>query len=327
MGLFYIPVVVYIIGLIIRYRSLAFTAVNPGLPGSGFIGENKSLSLLQLQESSPENTARTLLVSSDKSLKNKWEMCQTFMAANQLNFPIVLKPDFGQRGIDVEIISNEADLKRYLESAVFDTVVQEYIAGVEFGVFYVRQPDKKKGEIFSLTHKCFPELRGDGRNNIETLICEHPRLHYMAAFLLKEHSDRLDTIPEVGEPVSVVNIGSHCRGSLFLEGKAYWSEVLAAKIDRLSQQMDGFYFGRYDIRASDEMAFQNGDIKVIEVNGVTSESTNMYDPSNSVLTAYKILFRQWRLAFEIGKKNITLGNKPMTLGDLLHKVKIMNHGV
>jgi hypothetical protein len=327
MGLFYIPVVVYIIGLIIRHRSLAFTAVNPGLPGSGFIGENKSLSLLQLQENSPENTARTLLVPSDKSLKDKWDMCQNFMVAHQLIFPIVLKPDFGQRGIDVEIISNDVDLKRYLKLAVFDTVVQEYIAGVEFGVFYVRQPDKKKGEIFSLTHKCFPKLQGDGRNNIETLICEHPRLHYMAAFLLKEHDNILETIPDAGESVNVVNLGSHCRGSLFLEGKAYWSEVLAAKIDRLSQQMDGFYFGRYDIRASDELAFKNGEIKVIEVNGVTSESTNMYDPGNSVFTAYQILFRQWRLAFEIGKKNILLGNKPMTVGDLMHKVKIMNRGV
>lgn len=325
-GIFYIPVVVYILGLVVRYKGLAFTAVNPGLPGSGFIGENKSLSLLQLQHTNPDNTAKTLLVPSAETLANKWQMCQSFMADKHLSFPIVVKPDFGQRGLDVEIAADEQALKRYLEAAIFDTVVQEYIPGVEFGVFYVRQPDEAQGRIFSLTHKCFPELVGDGRNTVEVLICQHPRLHYMAAFLFDKHKAILNTVPAKGEKISVVNLGSHCRGSLFLEGKPYLTDKLSAKIDVLSQEMDGFYFGRYDIRASDIDAFSNGDVKVIEVNGVTSESTNIYDPSNNVLTAYKILFQQWRLAFEIGEKNIALGNKSMTIGDLMNKVRIMNHG-
>jgi hypothetical protein len=48
-------------------------------------------------------------------------------------------------------------------------------------------------------------------------------------------------------------------------------------------------------------------IKIIELNGVTSEMTNIYDPRYSLIDAYRILFHQWRLAFEIGAENSKMG--------------------
>jgi hypothetical protein len=326
MSLFYAPVVIYILGLVIRYRGLTFTAVNPGLPGSGFIGENKSDSLLQLQKNNTELTAKTILISQAATPEKKYQQCNAFMQKNKLTYPVVLKPDFGQRGIDVAIISNEKALVDYLASAVFDTVLQEYINGVEFGVFYMRQPDEKDGQVFSITHKCFPSITGDGVSRLDELISQHPRLHYMTAFLFREHHDDLHTVPAEGEEVDVVRLGSHCRGSLFLEGQQYSTPALHQVVDHLSKQISGFYFGRYDIRAESIDAFQRGEIKVIEVNGVTSESTNMYDPSYSVFTAYRILCKQWKLAFEIGQKNITQGSLPMTVKELVSKVRVMNSG-
>jgi hypothetical protein len=326
MTIFYAPVVIYIVGLVIRYRGLTFTAVNPGLPGSGFIGENKSDSLLTLQQHSPETTAKTFLIECSASLEEKCLQSQQFMQQHALSYPVVLKPDFGQRGIDVDIVHNQTALSAYLATATFDTVLQEYVAGVEFGVFYVRQPDQRQGKIFSLTHKCFPHIVGDGIHSLEQLICQHPRLHYMAAFLFDEHQAHLHNIPVKNEKVDVVTLGSHCQGSLFLEGESYLTPQLEEKIDAISQHVKGFYFGRYDIRAESIEAFQRGECKVIEVNGVTSESTNMYDPSYSLFAAYRILFKQWRLAFQIGQKNILLGHSPMSIMDLINKVKIMNSG-
>ena len=326
MSLFYAPVVIYIIGLVIRYRGLTFTAVNPGLPGSGFIGENKSDSLLQLQKDNAQLTAKTTLILQANTPDKKYQQCKVFMQENKLSYPVILKPDFGQRGIDVAIIYNEKSLVDYLAEAVFDTVLQEYIDGVEFGVFYMRQPDEKNGKIFSITHKCFPSITGDGVSRLDELISQHPRLHYMAAFLFREHHDNLHTVPAKDEEVNVVQLGSHCRGSLFLEGQQYKTPALVQVVDHLSQQIDGFYFGRYDIRAESIEAFQRGDIKVIEVNGVTSESTNMYDPSYSVFTAYRILCKQWAFAFEIGQKNIAQGFVPMSVKELVNKVRVMNSG-
>lgn len=326
MSLFYIPVVIYIIGLVVRYRGLTFTAVNPGLPGSGFIGESKSDSLLQLQKNNTELTAKTILILQAATAEEKYKQCQEFMRRYRLDYPVILKPDFGQRGIDVAIIHNSDELVSYLAAAVFDTVLQEYIAGVEFGVFYTRQPDEENGKIFSLTHKCFPFITGDGVSRLDELISQHPRLHYMAAFLFEQHRDNLHKIPDKNEQIDVVRLGSHCRGSLFLEGQQYSTPALTKIVDHLSKQINGFYFGRYDIRAESIEAFQRGEIKVIEVNGVTSESTNMYDPSYSVFTAYRILCEQWKLAFEIGKKNIEQGSTPMTIQELINKVRVMNSG-
>jgi hypothetical protein len=50
---------------------------------------------------------------------------------------------------------------------------------------------------------------------------------------------------------------------------------------------------------------------------VTSESTDIYDPKNSLLAAYQVLFRQWRLAFEIGAANRRAGVRPTGVVELL----------
>ncbi|HKZ01038.1 MAG TPA: hypothetical protein VJ180_02305, partial [Pyrinomonadaceae bacterium] len=50
-----------------------------------------------------------------------------------------------------------------------------------------------------------------------------------------------------------------------------------------------------------------------ELNGVTSEATSIYDPQNSPFAAYRVLFTQWRIAFEIGAENRRLGAKPASL--------------
>ena len=44
-------------------------------------------------------------------------------------------------------------------------------------------------------------------------------------------------------------------------------------------------------------------LKIVELNGVTSEATHIYDPKLSLFDAYRVLFRQWRIAFELGDLN------------------------
>lgn len=80
------------------------------------------------------------------------------------------------------------------------------------------------------------------------------------------------------------------------------------------------------MRAANIGSFKSGDLRIIEVNGVTSESTNMYDPNYSVWQAYRILFAQWKQAFVIGEKNIRKGCESMSINDLMSKVRSMNVG-
>jgi hypothetical protein len=118
--------------------------------------------------------------------------------------------------------------------------------------------------------------------------------------------------------VQLVDVGSHSGGTICRDGRRYATGPLAAAVDRLCRGFDGFYFGRVDLRAPDSDALAEGrDLRVLEVNGVTSEATHIYDPAVTVVEAYRVLFEQWRLAFEIGAANRERGIAPLTIGAFL----------
>jgi membrane protein DedA with SNARE-associated domain len=80
--------------------------------------------------------------------------------------------------------------------------------------------------------------------------------------------------------------------------------ALEARVDAIARQFDGFFIGRFDVRYADRGAFMAGrDLAIVELNGATAECTNIYDPDRSLVAAYRTLFLQWRLVFEIGAAN------------------------
>ena len=84
--------------------------------------------------------------------------------------------------------------------------------------------------------------------------------------------------------------------------------ALERRIDEIARAYPGFYIGRFDIRYTDVEAFKAGqDLAIVELNGATGESTNIYDPDGSLLRAYRLLFRQWALVFTIGAANRAAG--------------------
>ena len=58
------------------------------------------------------------------------------------------------------------------------------------------------------------------------------------------------------------------------------------------------------------------DITILELNGVTSEVTHIYDPAVSLIEAYRALCAQWRLAFEIGAENASRGARVWSVAEL-----------
>ena len=64
-----------------------------------------------------------------------------------------------------------------------------------------------------------------------------------------------------------------------------------------------------------------GGFKIIELNGVTSEATHIYDPRHSLIGAWRTLYRQWRLAFEIGRANRDDGHPPAGLFEIVRLLK------
>jgi len=287
---------------------------------SGLIGERKAQTLKQLQGS--EFLANFELVDVAESLDSRVRQAKQIMESLDFTFPVVMKPDFGQRGQDVAVVRSEQEMRDYLQQTTGAVLLQEHIGGEEFGVFYMCYPQNGVSQVFSITEKTFPVIEGDGAKTIEELLMENSRTHYMADYLLSLHAAKLSDVLLCGEQFKVVEIGSHCRGSVFLDGNALITDKLTQEIHSLSSKIDGFYFGRYDIRVPNIADLQAGqNFKVLEVNGVTSESTNIYDPSHSVIDAYKILFEQWRAAFEIGQQTIDLGASRVSLGGFFQHLK------
>lgn len=315
---FYPPVVAYCLYLACRHRSLTvFTAANPAIFAGGVIGESKSAILAGLA-AADGYLARFRLLAGTAPLEQRIQGVRAFMRELDLTFPIVLKPDVGQRGAGVAVIRSDEEVWAYLRKAVGDTIVQEYVAGHEFGVFYYRFPDQEQGKVLAITDKRFLTLQGDGQRTLEELILSDKRAVCLAPFHLEKHQQHLFEIPAAGEPVALVELGTHCRGAVFYDGSQLKTPQLERAIDRISRSFAGFYFGRFDVRTPSLADFKVGEnFKVIELNGVTSEATSLYDPRNSLWRAYRILLQQWRIAFEIGAQNRARGVKPATLRELL----------
>ncbi len=318
--LVYLPVGLWILWLGIRHRSLTlFTAVNPAIPESGFVGESKSNILAGLPG---DSVARFERLPVDSSRTDRRQRIESFVAEHDLELPVVLKPDAGERGKEVSIASDWATVDAYLERMSADAIVQEYVPGYELGVFYVRTPGEPAGSIFSITDKRLISVTGDGRSTLERLILHDPRAISMAPLFLRRHHARLTEQPHAGEVVQLVDVGTHSLGALFLDGREFATPELAAEIDRIGRGFDGFYFGRFDLRAPTADHFRTGrDIRVLELNGVTSEATHIYDPAHGLLHAYSVLFEQWRLAFEIGAANRARGVRPTSIATLMASVR------
>jgi pimeloyl-ACP methyl ester carboxylesterase/membrane protein DedA with SNARE-associated domain len=313
---FYPPLALSILAMGVRRRSLfAFTAANPGIPHGGLVGESKIAILEALEPSG--SVGRFIGIT--PAMSDRTGTVRRWRDAAGLDLPLVVKPDVGERGNGVVIVRTEAELDRELAGREEAFLVQEFLPGLEFGVFYLRYPDAESGEIFSITKKILTSVRGDGQRCLRDLILDDDRASLSYRHFFDIHQSRLEEIFAQGEEITLAGLGSHCRGSLFLDGNELASEALTREMERISRHFEGFYFGRFDLRCPDEAALQRGEgIRIIELNGVSSEAVHIYHPGTPLLTGYRVLVRQWRHAYDIGLANRTRGARVSTIKELFH---------
>lgn len=306
MWLFYAPVAVWIAWLSIRRRGIrAISAANPGIPDGGIVGESKHEILSRLPV---EWTIPSVLIRAGARDERVWQLLHC-ITHKGWTLPLVFKPDVGQRGTGVKIVRKLTEASDYLGREHGGVLVQPYHNGpYEAGVFYYRYPGCSRGRILSITDKHFPFVLGDGRSTLEELIWTDRRLRMQAGTFLRRHADRKDFVLPAGERFQLAVAGNHVQGTLFRDGRHLITPALEERIDTIAQSYKGFFIGRFDIRYSDLQRFTAGeDFAIVELNGATAESTNIYDPAGSLFAAYRQLFRQWSLVFAIGKANLQDG--------------------
>ena len=119
----------------------------------------------------------------------------------------------------------------------------------------------------------------------------------------------------------LVEAGNHCQGCIFSDGSFLNSEELRQTFDRIAQKLPEFFIGRFDVRyESPDDLRQGKGFQIVELNGAASEATDIYDERNSLLSAYKTLYRQWELVYSIGAQNRERGFKPAVALELFARL-------
>ena len=296
--LFYIPLVPYYIYLSLKHHSfLNPLYANPQVKHGGLIGESK-WDFLQYLNKQDSSTLKSIKLNPHVELAE----AQQIIKNENFMYPFILKPDIGQRGFGVRIIKNENDLKNYLSNSPFERILQAFSQyKKEAGIFYIRKPSEKRGQIFSITDKDFPFVTGDGLTRLGDLILKDSRAQIIANIYFERLKDQLDYIPEKNKIIYLSECGNHCQGAIFFNGAHLKTEALLNEFERLSLQIPDFYFGRFDIRYQNKESLIEGkNFEIVEINGAGAEGTHIWDASTTLLEAYKSLFLQWSLLFQVG---------------------------
>lgn len=313
----YAPLYPYWFWLCFKARAFFYiNAANPSIRNGGFLMESKK----EIYDILPEGAYPvTLFFPAGSKIETVLNAIQT----GQLNYPLIGKPDIGMRGMSVQKLETDEELKAYVEQADFDFLVQAYIPfEEEVGIFYYRIPGEEKGRITGIVGKEFLSVTGDGTSTIDKLLQQNPRYILQLPVLRKTMAEELSLVLKKDEQKILVPYGNHARGAKFIDLTHLADESLNKVIDTLAKQIKGFYYGRMDIRYETiELLREGKNFMIVELNGTGSEPTHIYDPKHSVFFAWREIARHWYIMCEISMINHAKGIPYMTRGEGLAMLK------
>lgn len=303
----------------------SFTCANPGIPnGGGIVGESK----LDILHALNRANAPALPAIAIEPGKDRIERAiRAIEQSPELGaWPVVLKPDVGQRGAGVTIARTPEDARRFFARHRGRAIAQRFHPGpVEISLLWIRDPahvendpgqDRLCGRIFSVTRKRRNTVVGDGRRSVARLVRADARLRHQRGVLLTGVDDPA-RVPGEGEAVELGAIGNHAKGARFSDGADLITPRLERAIDDIARAYrgvggGGLDYARFDLRAPSEQDVRDAEnLAIIELNGVTGESTNLYDPERPTAWALGVLGDQWEALARVGHARRRSGARPI----------------
>jgi len=316
--LFYIPIYFYWFYLSLRARSFTFfTAANPCMFLGGFTMYSKYDILRRIPA---KYIPKSIWIAEDTSIEQVIEKIKK----HKLNYPLAVKPNRGERGFTVERINNEAELRNFLSSyPAWEWIIQEWCySPIELGIMYCRMPDSTQGKITSIVIKEPLQVKGDGVHTLGELITRDERCRYHLDFLKKQHALQWHQVPEAETVIQLTHIGNHSRGANFRNANELLTPQLQKVIDNIARHIDGFYFGRFDLKVpSIEELYAGRNICILELNGANSEPAHIYDPDMPLWKAYRDLLKHWQILYRISVANHKRGVQYAPFSLLLKAIK------
>jgi hypothetical protein len=293
----YYPILFYYGWLALKARSLCFfNAANPSIQYGGFLMESK----WDIHQILPQQyTPSTILIKIEEPFESAKKKASLF------SLPFICKPDNGSRGRGVAIIHDYDELEAYHDQCPVDYLVQEKVDyEKEAGIFYVRIPGEEKGRITGIVEKEFLAVTGDGIRTTRQLVMGSKRYLLQISSLNAMLGNQMDEVPAKNEKRVLVPFGNHARGCLFLNATCRVNEKLTTTIDELCKKVEGFFYGRIDIKFESWEGLEQGKgFSIIELNGSGSEPTHIYDPGHSIFKGWKEIMKHWNWMYKVSKAN------------------------
>lgn len=241
----------------------------------------------------------------------------------KFSFPIIIKPDQGERGRGVIKINFQEELSAYFNlPAQEDLLIQPYIDWEnEYGVFMAINPVNLKYEILSLTQKKYFSVTGDGKLNIEELIRQSNRGLVFYDEIITRCKLDLSQIPENGKTIVLHTQGNHSKGTEFIDISHKISSSMTRSFGNFLKGLDGFEYGRLDIKCKSFDDLENfNHLKVIEFNGLAAEPISIYDSKIGYFNSLGIFLKHWKRLEEISKFNKNRHIESIPTGKILKKI-------
>ena len=304
---FNVPVLFLWLWNAIQSRNLFyFTLTNPGIDTGGFFGESKSNILNHIPD---EFKPLTFLL---KAPVQERELDDLFRQSG-LQFPIIAKPEVGERGWLISRINNPEELRTYVLAHPIDTILQTYVdLPLEVSIMVYAMPDGSQAEVTSVCEKYFLQIRGDGQNTIGALILRQDRAVLHFEKLVRNFGHRWNEILPPGQVLILESVGNHCRGTMFLDQNEQIDAALSRIMIKLLGTMPDVYYGRFDMRiGSWEGLREEKNIRVLEFNGASSDPAHIYQPGYSLFKAYQDMAYHWKVMRKIALQNRQRGYPPV----------------
>ena len=308
--IFYFPAYFYYFLLAIKSkRWVYFSNLNSSMKLGGAFLSSKNEYLKQLPK---RWTPITLVINNAISLSE----IKKLLRLKQLHFPLIIKPDMGERGKGVEKLESIDMLSNYLNQYKNnDTLlIQEFIDyPIELGVLFYWDTEGKP-KISSIGEKSFCEIEGNGKDTLKKLVLNNYRVKHREKIIQTRFKTRWNSILPCGEKLLIEPIGNHNRGTVFLDARAKFTSEMLNWVAQTAKSIPDFDYGRFDLKINNWDAFrdQTG-IKVMEVNGVNSEPIHIYDPNYSYWRAQKDIVYQIQIIFELSQQKLKEKKQPQSL--------------
>jgi len=258
----------------------------------------------------------SILIEGELTVDEKKQAITKFVAEH--GYPVILKSNVGSVGKGIVKVASDEDVEKHTPRLLGGYILQKFTANpYECGVFYIRQNGQPK--ITGINQKHFPTVVGNGRDSVSVLARNHHRYtKHWNSFL--QDIDTSEVLEE-GAEKRLSFIGSHTLGCKFTDDIHLHTPELEQAIFDVFDSQPGFNFGRVDVKAADEAAFMRGEFVVIEVNGVASLPTHMFDPKYSVWQAYGIFFEHAKYLVKIAAEQRHQPMELLSYSQVIEKVK------